>query len=157
MSPATHKYAKLLYEGLLAHSENGKFTGKLTDIWNSVGASQTFYSKVRKLLLDEGCITVVERGSRNVPSVIVLNHPPPDAPPEAEREAANPHLTRAATLARVEGRVKALEGWRESTGGINIAEALRNFEKRLSRVEAETGVANGKVKKQATPSKTKQH
>jgi hypothetical protein len=83
-------------------------------------------------------IRVVKRGNRHQSSIIEITGKLP-------RSALLPpnHLTEArssATLvAEVEAEVKSLTAWRESLtkGGLDIAEVLRDFELRITRIERE--------------------
>jgi len=111
------------------------FRGKLQDVWAAAGISQAYYSNIRKLLRENGCITVVQQGTRNVPTIMVLNHPPPEGAKIPEEP-----LTARPTFAILDRRVEALESWRDTfAGGINIAEALRNMELRIASLEAANG------------------
>lgn len=116
--------------------------GKLTDVFNKVGATNKYYSTIRSILLKSGSITIVEAGARNRDSTVVLNHAPPDGD-----EIAKLGLTGARPAGKMwEGmaqRLSALEGWRETTGGINIAEALRDMERRLTRLEGKPKTKTG--------------
>ena len=139
------RYAVLFYQYLDERAEVNEyhervFTGSVGEAYKAVGASSTYHSDIRKLLIDSGSVTVLQRGTGKQPSEWVLNGldenilAVPLTPPD-----------RAATVgAQVERRVRTLEAWRETTGGINIAEALRNIELRLGRLEAHVTEAGGK-------------
>lgn len=116
------------------------FTGKVSEAYKAVGASSAYHSGIRKLLIESGSVTVLKRGTGKQDSEWLLNGldenilSVPLTPPGA-----------AATMgAQVERRLQTLEAWRETTGGINIAEALRNIESRLTQLEAGNTGTGGK-------------
>lgn len=113
------------------------FRGRIGEIFDLAGVSKAYYSKVRAILTDCGAITMLVRGTTHSPSVLVLDvdKPPPDELPENVkiREEA---LTTAQGLAKIDRRVEVIE---QRLGGIEIVEALRNLELRLSAVESKTG------------------
>lgn len=137
------KYAREFYRILeqdqVLETVDGKdlrvWRGKLTDVFRELRVTSKYYSTIRAILTKSGSITIVETGSRNRDSIVVLNHEPPSL-----QEINNLGLTGtapAATLTvELQRRLSALEAWRESQGGINIAEALRNIENRLRKLEA---------------------
>jgi hypothetical protein len=112
--------------------------GRITEAFKELGATSKYYTPVRAILVKTGAITIVEAGSRNKDSIVVLNDPLP-GPAELAPILAGLDLTGtrpgAKVWADVERRLSALEGWRETVGGINIAEALRDLEQRLASVE----------------------
>lgn len=111
------------------------FTGSLVEVFDSVVANRGIYTKVRSILVETGSIEIVERGNRSRPTAVVLHHPPP--PQESWPEDLTGSRPSATLYADMERRVKALEAWRETlTGGeFNIAEALRNMERRINSLE----------------------
>lgn len=117
------------------------FRGKVTEVWNSLGASQTYYGRVRRLLLENGCFTLVERGQRNTDTVLVLHRPLPD-----DVKLPDAPLTSRATFATLSRRIEALEAIQENLGGLDIGQALRGMEIRIAHLESkrEIGESNGK-------------
>lgn len=120
------------------------FRGKLTDVFNELKASQTYYSQIRAILANYECVTILQRGTSAYESVLVLNHAPPSPENISSQDLTRP--TGAATLGSLGEaiedlgqRLKGLENWREGTGGINIGEVLRNFEQRLAKLERAAG------------------
>lgn len=154
--PAILRYANQFYEiilesakietfdegqyGLIMPGEYLVFRGKVTDVYKQLKASQTYYARIRKLLINNGCVTFVERGARGSVSVLVLHHPPPplaEIPPE--------NLTTRPTFDTLSRRLERLEN---SLGGISIVEALVNMETRIAKLERllrkrENGESNG--------------
>lgn len=149
---ATLVYAHKFYDALveLAQSEliPGEgidsevlvFRGKLMDVFQSLGLSATYYSRIRRIFIKYDCVTYLQRGTKSYDSVLVLNHAPPTA-----QEISPADLTddpSGATMAAMADRLEDLERevsiltqWRESLGGLNILEALRDIEKRLPKRE----------------------
>lgn len=170
VTPAVVKYADQFYQGLLDRSRTVTvdekivtkamdrdlaklgintgdtitiFEGKLSDLYNDLKLSGTYYSRIRKLLIRYDCITYLVRGTKTYDSILVLNKPLPPL-----ENILPEDLTPApgdATLQAVEERVSGLEhqlaalgAWRETLGGLSI-EILRNIEHRLSQLEKQTG------------------
>jgi hypothetical protein len=142
---AIYRHAVRMYEIMAERSFSTKygeraFSGKLKDVFEETGASKAYYTPIRQLLdspdLDP-CITVLERGNASQRTLIRLNHPPP---PEwgviAPKDLTAPAIG-ATMIVDLAARVERLEAWRETLGGVNLAEALRNFESRISRLEGE--------------------
>jgi hypothetical protein len=160
--PATVKYANMLYDAMLAESEPYPLSedpdarvyhGKVTEVFNQLGISMSYYTPIRRFLTTNGCIEMVKRGGRGLASDVLLRHPPPEPlaepvepvestatdAPESIVKIAPEHLTPrrhlATLMAEVEGRLDRLEAWRETTGGVNIAETMRNHESRITQLE----------------------
>lgn len=128
------------------------YQGSLTKLFNRVDASTSYYSHCRQLLLSpdtDPCIEIRQQGNSYQPSVVVLRH----APPEAWKKITPGDLTGPnlpARMERVEGRIDALESWREAIfKGVNLLETLTNLEGRLSQLERETS-ENGKESQEVT-------
>jgi hypothetical protein len=133
---AIAEYARQLYnlmDSLAKENEYHErvFTGSITDLYKDIGASTSYYTAIRKFLLDAELITILQRGNAKQQSQVRLN--------ELSENILRKPLTaapRAATMgADVQRRLERLEAWRETTGGLNIAEALRNIEDRVTRLE----------------------
>jgi hypothetical protein len=135
---ATH--ARRLYDAMLERSYQEDdvhvFVGKVTELFNQLGISSAYYSRIRRMLIQSGSIQIVKRGARGVGSEVRLYRPPEDFTFEGLTHGANP----ATLLVELETRVRRLEAWRESQGGINISQALRNHENRLSQLERDSEV-----------------
>jgi hypothetical protein len=127
------------YEALLSESEESQvngavervFRGKITDLFRELKISQTYYSKVKNALIDMGCITMVVRGTRNVPTEVMLHKAPQE---DAFKTVAKRPLTKrqdSATLAQ------RLDDVQRLIGGIDIRKALADHELRLSTLEHE--------------------
>lgn len=111
------------------------FTGSITRLWNSLGASNAYYSKVIRNLTDLGCIQILQRGSSNVESRVACIRMPDQGEVKAKSV-----LTNAPSLGTLAQEVANLH---RNIGGIDIADALKNFEERLSKVEREVAKING--------------
>lgn len=112
------------------------FRGRIGDLYDEAGVSKAYYSKVRRILLDCGAIQILERGTIHAPSIVVVdpNKTPPVAPPNVKLIESG--LTKPPRGDKIERRVTALEN---KLGGLDIVEALRNLENRLSLIEREPG------------------
>jgi hypothetical protein len=158
-TPAVLKHAHKAFRLFIEHSEEAEynvpitgetvtarlFRGKIGDIFNATGASNTYYSPIRQLLIDCGSIVILERGSAKTGSVVMVrpDSPPPTVemipPPPEDDEKPNVKshglgLTLARRLDRLEERLEIAE---RRAGGINIESALRNHESRLATLESE--------------------
>jgi hypothetical protein len=141
-------YAIKLYALLDERAEENEyheriFTGKISDLYKEIGASTAYYSRIRKLLIDNGSIELMQRGTGSQPSQLKLHRPLEvdeiisDMPLTEEKISA----TMGVELIR---RLELLEAWRETTGGLNIAEAFRDMERRLTRLEGQVTGKPGK-------------
>lgn len=110
------------------------YRGKLTKLFNSLEISNTYYTPIRRVLIASGSIAIVKRGAGGNPSEVRLYHPPPTAE-KISSEGLTARRNLATVCLELEQRIKRLEGWRESQGGIDTKEALRNHENRLRRLE----------------------
>lgn len=141
-NPVMIKYARQFYDALAERAELNEggelvFTGKLLEVFHSLGVAQKYYTTTRRIFKLYECVRYIERGTKAYDSVLVLLHPPPDElPPDVIDRLTN--RERAANVEDVARRVSALEDWRESLtmGGTNISAILRNFEKRLAKLES---------------------
>lgn len=106
------------------------FRGKLTEVFKSTGVGATYYSEVFRQLDEQGCVTLLQRGSKSVDSVVILHRPPsPDGylpPPKSP-------LTNPERYANLQEDVEALK---TLVGGIHIAEALKEIEDRFKKLES---------------------
>jgi hypothetical protein len=142
--PAWIRHARTLYTLLDERAEFNEygervFEGKVLDVFHEVGASNADFSKIIRLLQVNGLIRYVQRGNRHQPTLIeITGELQPGALLPAEHLTAVVH---AATLEadRLEQRVTALTAWRESLekGGLNLAEVVRDYELRITRLERE--------------------
>jgi hypothetical protein len=154
---AAVRYAREFYEILLQDAkpeqiDGTEFTvwrGKLTEAFKQLEAANRYYTPIRAILTKTGTIIMVEAGSRNRDSIVALCHPlpPPAVLAPILRELDLTGVRPSATVwSEMERRVKALEAWRETAGGINLQEALRDFEERLIRLESRSNpVSSGKT------------
>lgn len=114
------------------------FRGQLSDVFREMKVSQSFYTKIRAILIEYDCVSYLQKGTRAYDSVLILNHEPPEEiSPEVLTRPSDPATLSvlADRLEDLEHSVKVLEKWRDSAGGINIGEALRNMELRLAKLE----------------------
>lgn len=139
---ATQSYCNALYAVMHENSRVINIDGVEGRVWNgpivetclSVGIPGGSYRRVTKQLETLGCIEFVQRGARSYPSAVLLNYAPTE---QVWQAAGRRHLTNAPTSARLAGRVKELE---TRIGGVNLATALVNIEKRLRALESLAGL-----------------
>lgn len=143
MNTAFYKNASKTYELMEKESyvneqEERLFVGNFSDAIKQGGISSRYYSQIRQLLLSphtDPCIEIRQRGNSGQPSVILLRHPPPPEWGGITAGDLTGGALSATMVAELEAEVKRLQAWRETLGGMNIAEVLRDFEKRLIRLE----------------------
>jgi hypothetical protein len=140
---AVRDHAIALYDAMLKVAETNEhdeivYVGMYSKLCDSLGISRVYYSRIRTVLTKMGCIEFVSRGSGKHGSRILLLRKP------VEEDFTNLTLTERRETARVvselERRIAAVEAWRHAqTGGgtLNLAEALRDHERRISQVEQE--------------------
>lgn len=142
---ALYRYTLVIYEFMFEHSELNEheeqvFVGSFTNAFKQVGASSTYYTPIRQLLLSpdlDPCISVLQRGNASQPSIIRLHHPPHEEWKNISHKPLTAGREAATLVPELERRIKLLEGWRESIGEVNLSEVLRNFELRITRLEKE--------------------
>jgi hypothetical protein len=121
-------------EGVRVHV----YEGRITYLYQGLGLSQTYYSSIFKGLERMGSVTKLSRGGRGGVTRYVLHRPPDfDSWQEVSKKPLTPPQDFAILAQRVEDLAKRL-------GGLDIGEALLDFETRLQRVEEKVGVGNGK-------------
>lgn len=106
------------------------FAGSYTEVWQSTGIAQTYYSPVRKALERHEAILVLQRGGRNVDTVIVLKGLPETWDIDGWRD--NSDLTRSTSIARLSVEVSEVK---KALGGLDVTSALVEVEKRLVALE----------------------
>jgi hypothetical protein len=130
------------------------FQGHFTRVFQQCGASSRWYTAIRKLLdtpTTDPCITVHQRGNVHQPSIIRLNHPPSESWEKISADDLTGDREHAMLLAEVEAKVNRLDAWRESIGKeVNLSEALRNLEDRVSRLERKRESKHGSTTKAKT-------
>ena len=146
----TYNFYKYMNErSIVNEHQERQFKGNLIDAYLAVGGHRAWYKDVRKLLESpdlDPCIIVVQRGNPHQPTITNLHHPPPPEWGNLTTRGLTDTRGLATMLLDVEGKVERLEAWRESLGGVNLAEVLRNFETRITRLENKTGDITGKGK-----------
>ena len=114
------------------------FDGHHTKILNYLGISTSYWSKIMRTLIEHGNIVVLRKGNVRQTSLITLRSEP------SEEKISESDLTRpddgATLVARLEKRVGALEGWRESQAGLNVPRAMLDLEQRIAHLERIAGL-----------------
>ena len=105
------------------------YRGHVSKLYHDTGVGQTYYTDVFDQLDRQGCITMMQRGGRNVQSVIVLHRPPTEEGYEPRRRR---DLTSAEDFANM---IEQVRKHNKLIGGIDIADALRKLEERVQRLE----------------------
>jgi len=111
------------------------YRGHITRLWNELGISNSYYSRVMRNLEELGCIMILQRGAANTESVVAVLRAP-------ERGEIRPpgDLTRT----REDATLRAeLENVLRNIGGIDFKEAFKDIESRLSALEGKVR-QNGK-------------
>jgi hypothetical protein len=116
------------------------FEGKLRDLYYQTGASNSDYTRIIGLLTTLEVIRFVRRGNRHQTTIIeITGELPGDSllPPESATERSA-YATMVAA-GEIRQAVSSLVAWRESLerGGLDLAEVIKNFELRLTRLERE--------------------
>ena len=140
-------FKKILDESLvqiLPGSESKEvciWKGKITQTCLELGIPYGSYRKVYLALQTIGAIQELARGVRASPTLIaVLKEPTDDVWEDYAENVPRPALTKSVQAAKLAAEVK---NFLDSVGGIDIAEALKNHEKRITTLE-------GKRKPKAT-------
>lgn len=155
-SNAIYQHAVIFY-GLLHDAANDEilsdnrvvrvFRGKVVEKFRELEISNSYYSSVRKVLIDTGCMHQVQQGARNSPTIMVLYHPPVASEVVAIL-SSNINLTAKIDLATLSQRVKDIT---EQIGPIRVTDALVGFEKRLQHLEKVTEELEKYVDKMKQP------
>ncbi|HEY1248776.1 MAG TPA: hypothetical protein VGE97_07310 [Nitrososphaera sp.] len=129
------KWAKEFYDLLdsEAEGEAGErvFVGQITEVFKRLDVGVGNYSPIRAILVSSGAVQFQKRGNRRESTVLSLL---------GSEKISSEGLTRArrdatVSLQGVKQRLRSLEAWRETTGGVNLSEVLRDFERRISALE----------------------
>lgn len=111
------------------------FAGVYTEVFSATGLSRTYYTSTRRALERHNAIKILQKGSRGADSVILLAGLPENWEIEGWNDG---HLTTAVDSAKLRSVAEELqEEFKKSTGGINVAAALAEFEKRVVTLETQ--------------------
>ena len=124
-----------------------QYRGSLVEAYKAVGGHMAWYSDAIKLLQSpdlDPCVVIQQRGNPYQQTITNLHHPPPPGWGNFTRGDLTDGREAATMLLDAKEKVERLETWRESLGGVNLAEVLRNFETRITRLENKTGDVTGK-------------
>lgn len=122
--------AKANFEPMPGFEDKGSrlFRGKIVELYRELGISQGYYTEIIRFLVDQGCITYIQRGSRGFETVIAVHEPPTLSDWERWKLLPSQGLTEPPDYATLELRIRALE---TLVGGINIVEALQRVKDEL--------------------------
>ena len=148
------QHCETLYHALLDRStpkdiEGGEkkvpvFAGKYSEVWQSTGISQTYYKPVREALERHNAILILQKGSRNADTVIVLRGLPKSGDWQIDGWRDGSGLTNPTESDTLSPDVEEIK---KQLGGINVVSALAEFEKRVVALEAQVEVLSKKIKK----------
>lgn len=116
------------------------FRGSIVDVYRATKISNTHYTRLFRLLEECGSFEIIERGGLNTESTVILH-----GEPELENLVQLGHspLTdapKAATLKAVQKKLLTLEAM---LGGMNIVEAIKNLDNRITKLESQEEKING--------------
>jgi hypothetical protein len=138
-------FAEFESAAILNEYKESVWTGKLQSVFFKHAVPNNNRTRILKLLRELGVIEIRQRGNRHQQTVIVItgelqpiSSAEPLLPPEHLTEPRHGAMLIADNLAE---RVERLEAWRESLekGGLDLAEVVRDFELRITRLESQTG------------------
>jgi hypothetical protein len=111
------------------------FVGRLSEVTMGLGISSTYYSKIFRALYEGGYAVLEDRGGRDKPSTIfLLREPTRDELLGLTSIDSDPILS----------NMKRLEAIENSLGGLYVAGALKELERRVAILE-EAERAHGKT------------
>lgn len=132
-------YVNAFYAHCLENSEEKVIDGNAVNVWSGfIGKTcrelkipAGMDRRVIKPLEELGCITYVQRGAGQWPSVVVLHYPPTADVWESE-DGGKP-LTRRVSFDILCSEVEEIK---RSIGGGNIVAALKSLDERISKLES---------------------
>lgn len=139
------RYCLSLYHALEVEAKpsNGYkllWEGKLIALFSSLGISNAHYRKVFDTMYEAGCIEMVRRGARNVPTQIAL-HGKPTGDNVKAVVSLDRGLTPPTDSAKLERRVKEIEGRLQ---GIDVHKMVHSTDERLKALERKVAELDGK-------------
>lgn len=135
---ATHMVSvyRAMHEDSEEQEEHRIYVGKLSELVKTLGISMTYYSKIFRALYEGGYATLEDRGGRGKPSTVILLREP------TVEELMALTLTNPGPIMSLVKRMEAME---TSLGGLYVAGALKEVERRLVALEdAEAARAKGR-------------
>lgn len=129
---AAHGYCIALYDALTKKASGDTFTGKVTEVYQTLGISNQYYSRIIRGLLETGSIEHVQRGHHKRPTIYKLIKRPTIEELE-QLDFLTPHTRRdKVTDKEILTRLANLE---RSTQGIDVIAAFTNLEARIKALE----------------------
>lgn len=112
------------------------YEGKLGETYDELRISRSYYSRILEVLQEVGSVEFLIRGTRHYPTRIrVLEEPSPEMIEGYEDLTREPG-SRRVTGSSLAQRITAIE---RRTGTIDVVEALKQMEQRLTVLEARKG------------------
>lgn len=137
--PKLQGYVSAFYAHMAENAKDEIVRGNKYSIWKgfigktsrSLDIPKGTEYRIFGALTEMGCIEVLVKGASEHPTVVVLFKPPT---PDLWAQIKNsPSLTRAPTLAKMRGELRDIQ---RALGGVNLNKVVKNFEDRISKVEA---------------------
>lgn len=141
MATKTESYSNAFYAHCLESSKEEAIEGEILNVWKGfigrtcreLNIPNGMERRVVRPLEAMGCIRIIERGVGNYPTTIILAYPPTE---ELWNSSDAPSaLTQRRSYAKLVSDVEAIK---KSLGGVSIADALIDLDKRLKAVESKT-------------------
>jgi hypothetical protein len=117
------------------------FAGSYTDVWKSTKIPQTYYTPIRRSLEKHRAIQIIQKGTKNTDTVLVLFGLPDAWEVDGWRDSTD--LTNSSRYATLSSDVQELK---KSLGGINVIMALQELERRLVKLENSSSRLDQEVK-----------
>ena len=127
-----HGYCIALYDALKKKASGDTFTGKVTEVYQTLGISNQYYSRIIRGLLETGSIEHVQRGHHRRPTIYKLIKRP-----TIEELEQLDFLTPSTRRAKVTDKeiLTRLANLERSTQGIDVIAAFTNLEARIKALE----------------------
>lgn len=127
-----HGYCIALYDALEQKADGDTFTGKVTEVYQTLGISNQYYSRILQALVEVGSVEYVQRGHHKRPTIYRLIERPTREKLE-QYDFLTPYRKRA-TVSDKE-LLQRLETLERSTQGIDVIAAFTNLEARIKALE----------------------
>lgn len=135
--PKTHSYANAFYAHMADNAVDRVIDGKPFKVWEGsitktcreLGIPAGTERRVIRPLEQMGAIQMLSRGVANYPTIIALIRPPTE---ELWADVSGLPLTGRLSYDRLVRKVEEIE---RQLGGVNLAEVLKDHNRRLTRLE----------------------
>ena len=129
---AAHGYCIALYDALKERADNGTFSGKITEVYKTLGISNQYYSRITTALVEVGAIEHIQRGHHKRPTIYKL-YERPTREQLTLLDALTPRAkTGSVSSEDLSQRLSVLE---RSVANVDVVAALMNLEQRIVALE----------------------